>query len=65
MGFSGWLNPAGWPRSLPPITLLDVIAVLIPLLVKLLWISTSRSGGSRKITGSNPVRGVNTPFIGD
>jgi hypothetical protein len=29
MGLSGWLQPAGWPGGLPPISLLAFIAELI------------------------------------
>ena len=41
MGFSGWLAPAGWPGSLPPISLVAFAAAAIPLLVKLLWTVTA------------------------
>ena len=37
MGLSGWLAPAGWPGSLPPISLVAFIAAIIPVLIKLLW----------------------------
>jgi DMSO/TMAO reductase YedYZ heme-binding membrane subunit len=43
MGFAGWLAPAGWPGSLPPISLVAFIAAMIPLLVKLLWTATPSS----------------------
>ena len=35
MGFSGWLNVAGWAGYLPPISLVAFVAALIPPLVKL------------------------------
>jgi len=41
MGASGWLAPAGWPGSLPPISLVAFIAATIPVLIKLLGIVTS------------------------
>lgn len=35
MGLSGWLSPRGWPWGLPPISLIAVVAVALPLLLKL------------------------------
>jgi hypothetical protein len=43
MGLSGWLQPAGWPGGLPPISLLAFIAALIPVLVRLYWTATYRA----------------------
>jgi DMSO/TMAO reductase YedYZ heme-binding membrane subunit len=34
-GLRGWLAPEHWPWGIPPISLLAVVAALIPLLVKL------------------------------
>ncbi len=34
LGLEGWLAPSGWNGGLPPISLLAVLAALIPLLVK-------------------------------
>lgn len=34
LGLQGWLAPSGWNGGLPPISLVAVLAVLIPLLVK-------------------------------
>ena len=34
LGFEGWLAPAGWTGGLPPISLVAVLAALVPLLVK-------------------------------
>ena len=34
LGLKGWLAPKGWQAGLPPISLLAVVAVLAPLLVK-------------------------------
>lgn len=34
LGFKGWLAPEGWQAGLPPISLIAVLAALIPLLVK-------------------------------
>ncbi len=34
LGFEGWLAPAGWNGGLPPISLVAVLAALVPLLVK-------------------------------
>ena len=34
MGMEGWLAPSGWNSGLPPISLVAVVAVLVPLLVK-------------------------------
>ena len=34
LGLKGWLAPGGWNGGLPPISLLAVVAALIPLVVK-------------------------------
>jgi len=34
LGLKGWLAPKGWPVGLPPISLIAVVAALVPLLVK-------------------------------
>jgi DMSO/TMAO reductase YedYZ heme-binding membrane subunit len=34
LGYKGWLAPSGWPAGMPPISLVAVVAALIPLLVK-------------------------------
>jgi DMSO/TMAO reductase YedYZ heme-binding membrane subunit len=34
LGLSGWLAPGGWNAGLPPISLLALVAALIPLLVR-------------------------------
>jgi DMSO/TMAO reductase YedYZ heme-binding membrane subunit len=34
LGLKGWLAPKGWQAGLPPISLLAVVAALVPLLVK-------------------------------
>ena len=34
LGLKGWLAPRGWPAGLPPISLLAVLAALVPLVVK-------------------------------
>jgi len=34
LGFKGWLAPGGWHGGMPPISLVAVVAALIPLLVK-------------------------------
>ena len=34
LGVKGWLAPKGWHAGLPPISLVAVVAALIPLLVK-------------------------------
>ena len=42
MGYSGWLAPAGWPGSLPPISLVAFIAAVIPVLIKLTGLATAK-----------------------
>ena len=37
LGFKGWLAPGGWHGGMPPISLVAVVAALIPLLVKRKW----------------------------
>ena len=34
LGIKGWLAPGGWPVGIPPISLVAVVAALVPLLVK-------------------------------
>jgi DMSO/TMAO reductase YedYZ heme-binding membrane subunit len=34
LGFKGWLAPQGWNGGMPPISLIAVIAALVPLFVK-------------------------------
>ena len=34
LGLKGWLAPKGWPAGFPPISLLAVLAALVPLVVK-------------------------------
>ena len=41
-GLKGWLAPADWPTGLPPISLLAVIAALVPLVTKLIYVVGSR-----------------------
>ena len=33
-GWKGWMSPSDWPSGLPPISMLAVIAAVIPLVVK-------------------------------
>ena len=37
LGFKGWLAPGGWHGGMPPISLVAVVAALVPLLVKRKW----------------------------
>lgn len=37
LGFSGWLAPGDWHGGIPPISLVAVVAALVPLLVKRKW----------------------------
>ena len=34
LGLKGWLAPRGWPAGIPPISLVAVLAALVPLFVK-------------------------------
>ena len=34
LGLNGWLKPQGWHGGIPPVSLVAVVAVLVPLLVK-------------------------------
>ena len=34
LGLKGWLAPRGWTSGLPPISLLAVVAAMVPLVVK-------------------------------
>jgi DMSO/TMAO reductase YedYZ heme-binding membrane subunit len=37
LGFKGWLAPGDWHGGIPPISLVAVVAALVPLLVKRKW----------------------------
>ena len=47
LGVKGWLAPQGWHAGIPPVSLVAVVAALVPLLVKrkLVRDSASRSKG--------------------
>ena len=34
LGLKGWLTPGGWPAGLPPISLIALVAAIVPLFVK-------------------------------
>jgi hypothetical protein len=34
LGIKGWLAPKGWQAGIPPVSLVAVVAALVPLLVK-------------------------------
>ena len=34
MGYKGWMTPSSWPSGLPPISMIAVIAALLPLIVR-------------------------------
>jgi len=38
LGWKGWLTPQKWPGYIPPISLVAVVAALMPLLVKRWWV---------------------------
>ncbi len=37
LGWRGWLAPGGWNGGMPPISLVAVVAAMVPLLVKRKW----------------------------
>ncbi len=37
LGLQGWLTPGGWSGGMPPISLVALVAALVPLLVKRKW----------------------------
>jgi len=47
LGLEGWLAPSGWNGGLPPISLVAVLAALIPLLVKRKWVQKKKEGAAR------------------
>jgi len=34
LGVKGWLAPSGWPAGIPPVSLVALVAAVVPLLVK-------------------------------
>jgi hypothetical protein len=34
MGYKGWLTPQGWHGGIPPVSLVAVLAAMVPLIVK-------------------------------
>ena len=52
LGIKGWLAPRGWHGGIPPVSLVAVVAALLPLFVKrkLMRDKKARAGGT---TGDN------------
>ncbi len=48
LGLKGWLAPKGWQAGLPPISLLAVLAALVPLLVKRKLVHDKKKQEERK-----------------
>ena len=48
LGIKGWLAPQGWHGGIPPVSLVAVVAALVPLAVKrkLVHVRKARAGGS-------------------
>ena len=51
LGLKGWLAPKGWQAGLPPISLLAVLAAMVPLLVKRKLVLARERGMPRKRRG--------------
>jgi DMSO/TMAO reductase YedYZ heme-binding membrane subunit len=48
LGWKGWLAPMGWQAGLPPISLLALVAALVPLLVKRKLVQEKRKRESER-----------------
>ena len=48
-GLKGWMSPGSWPSGLPPISLLAVLAAMLPIVAKLV-----SSGPRTKATPAPP-----------
>ena len=46
MGWSGWFRFTSWPASLPPITLLSALVIILVLIMRVILIGLSREKGS-------------------
>jgi hypothetical protein len=51
LGVAGWLASSDWHAGIPPISLVAVVAALVPLAVKRTWVGTERSGPARSALG--------------
>ena len=54
LGLEGWLAPSGWNAGLPPISLIAVVAALIPLLVKRKRIQEKKDAAARRVSSGQP-----------
>ncbi len=43
LGLKGWLAPAGWTAGMPPISLLALVAAVVPLVVKRRLVAAKRA----------------------
>ena len=55
MGYKGWIDVAGWPGWMPPITLLGFLSALVALAVKLSATGVSRSRSTDLGAKSSPT----------
>ena len=43
LGLQGWFAPSGWPAGMPPISLVALVAALVPLVVKRRLVAQKRA----------------------
>ncbi len=51
LGIKGWLAPQGWHAGIPPVSLVAVVAALVPLLVKRKLEHDKKARAARRATG--------------
>jgi hypothetical protein len=52
LGLKGWLAPQGWHGGIPPVSLVAVVAALVPLLVRR-KLKHDRKARAREKAGDN------------
>ena len=57
LGVNGWLTPGDWHGGIPPISLVAVVAALVPLLVKRTWEHDTQERAEASGDGKRQGRG--------
>ena len=50
LGWKGWVNVSGWTGGMPPISLVALVAALVPLVVKRRLVLNRRAREARSAT---------------
>jgi DMSO/TMAO reductase YedYZ heme-binding membrane subunit len=52
LGFNGWLAPGDWHGGIPPISLVAVVAAVVPLLVRSKWERDKQERAATRLDGT-------------